>query len=891
MSRFKIFLTIVALIMGILWVSAYKSLDTTGEAVLGDSGGALQRISQWVYSSTYDALVTRIADSDVWMGNGTITVNEVCLSGDSCETSWPVGGVGNDDIVPDFVKSTGQTDEYCLTYELTGDTWEWQTCGSGSGDNVSIDSVAVTDPNFVSTGDIDFIDTTNTITANINAGAIVNADVNASAAIDYSKLSLSGSVVVGDLASANFGDFTCNGSSCTLDASYLQDMVDDATPQFGGDLDVNGYQINVPTDDFDIDTPPIRFLYPDMLDGDDSKGAIIEWAGTMDGSTYDYGQSTWAYHENNSAQFTAPTGEKKWAWITAHYDSPLATGEAVHQHLNFETVQSDWTTAVTRLSISFGEDDALVSFPNSHVKVFNDKFLQIGTDADGLYVEHDTAAGRVDLTTNEPMSINTDIKIGATDDPGANIDVEESTDSVMVKLLNTLGSANGAAQLLIQGSTAGGTAIQTGLSGEGTNRFSMNTSGKMQWGSGSATRDVEMYRSNANELTLDDTFVVGGDFKLGTTQWNSGDDIDGASIADGTLLESAFKAVDTAADEECLTYETTTGDFEWQTCGSGYTNLTSFVDQTAWRLFYSNTDGDVTELALGASGEYLKSNGASAAPTWATPAGSGDVVKVGTPVNNEIGVWTGDGTLEGDTNLQWDGTDFTISGAGTAGSIALEGITILDSVSGTLTLGNVDAIDATTETTLEAALDSLTNLVTVGTIGTGVWQGTAIADAYISDTLTIGASGSIDDGALSANVSLLGSSISTGEITDDTITRADIADSDQVDTKCAIIENLAAADDDFEIFMPSEASTVVSVGAYCDGTCTTAASISLEDRAGNAMTHTAPTPATGTGNATFQSVTAGGALVAGESVRFDVDNAVSPETDKYTICIGVRIDD
>jgi hypothetical protein len=34
--------------------------------------------------------------------------------------------------------------------------------------------------------------------------------------------------------------------------------------------------------------------------------------------------------------------------------------------------------------------------------------------------------------------------------------------------------------------------------------------------------------------------------------------------------------------------------------------------------------------------------------------GSGDVTKVGTPVDNEIGVWTGDGTLEGDTNFQWD---------------------------------------------------------------------------------------------------------------------------------------------------------------------------------------------------------------------------------------------
>jgi hypothetical protein len=62
--------------------------------------------------------------------------------------------------------------------------------------------------------------------------------------------------------------------------------------------------------------------------------------------------------------------------------------------------------------------------------------------------------------------------------------------------------------------------------------------------------------------------------------------------------------------------------------GGGYTNLTQFVDQTAWRLFYSNGDGDVIELALGTDGTYLRSNGAAAAPTWDTPGGAGTVTSV-----------------------------------------------------------------------------------------------------------------------------------------------------------------------------------------------------------------------------------------------------------------------
>lgn len=82
--------------------------------------------------------------------------------------------------------------------------------------------------------------------------------------------------------------------------------------------------------------------------------------------------------------------------------------------------------------------------------------------------------------------------------------------------------------------------------------------------------------------------------------------------------------------------------------GSGYTNLTSFVLQTPWRLFYSNTDGDVVELGFGADGEYLKSNGASSAPTWATPSGAAhDAVTLSTDLgNNLLGLSTQQLTLD-----------------------------------------------------------------------------------------------------------------------------------------------------------------------------------------------------------------------------------------------------
>lgn len=42
--------------------------------------------------------------------------------------------------------------------------------------------------------------------------------------------------------------------------------------------------------------------------------------------------------------------------------------------------------------------------------------------------------------------------------------------------------------------------------------------------------------------------------------------------------------------------------------------------------------------------------------------GGGNVIKVGIPVDNQIGVWTGDGTIEGDSNLTWTGTVFEVGG-------------------------------------------------------------------------------------------------------------------------------------------------------------------------------------------------------------------------------------
>lgn len=102
----------------------------------------------------------RVAAANAVMNSGNDTV-----AGIKSFTSFP--------LTP---SSAPTTDYQVANKKYVDDT------GSGSGDSISIDGVAVVDPDFVSTGDIDFVDTSNTVTANINAGA-VDSDELASTAV------------------------------------------------------------------------------------------------------------------------------------------------------------------------------------------------------------------------------------------------------------------------------------------------------------------------------------------------------------------------------------------------------------------------------------------------------------------------------------------------------------------------------------------------------------------------------------------------------------------------------------------------------------------------------------------------------------------------------------
>jgi hypothetical protein len=118
--------------------------------------------------------------------------------------------------------------------------------------------------------------------------------------------------------------------------------------------------------------------------------------------------------------------------------------------------------------------------------------------------------------------------------------------------------------------------------------------------------------------------------------------------------------------------------------------------------------------------------------------GSTDMVvfNSSTPSITFTPVTTFTGTITGPSGT-WDSGGVDIAASD---SYAVNGQAILSDSSGTMTLSNVDALDATTEATIEGAIDTLGNLASVGTITTGVWNGTAITGAYINDDIISGQS-------------------------------------------------------------------------------------------------------------------------------------------------------
>lgn len=143
------------------------------------------------------------------------------------------------------------------------------------------------------------------------------------------------------------------------------------------------------------------------------------------------------------------------------------------------------------------------------------------------------------------------------------------------------------------------------------------------------------------------------------------------------------------------------------------------------------------DTAAAATGYVWTATDADGNGDWAAASGGGgggDVSKVGTPVDNQIGVWTGDGTIEGDASLTWDASTLLVKGSGTG--------------SGTSSFKTTDSADTTTlEVKDDGRISAYGKYLEVADDTTANTLGTFINQSIIiGDTITAGgASGSISN--------------------------------------------------------------------------------------------------------------------------------------------------
>ena len=154
-------------------------------------------------------------------------------------------------------------------------------------------------------------------------------------------------------------------------------------------------------------------------------------------------------------------------------------------------------------------------------------------------------------------------------------------------------------------------------------------------------------------------------------------------------------------------------------------------------IYYRNSSGHLTRLGVGSNGEVLTTNGTI--PSWGSAGGSGDFSGPGSATDNAVVRFNGTGGKTGqnsgvtidDSNNATGFANLTLSGELDAATGDFSGDVDVD---GTL---EADAITlgGTALGSIYSPIAGSSSITTVGTIGTGTWQGTAIASAYLdSDT-------------------------------------------------------------------------------------------------------------------------------------------------------------
>ena len=164
-------------------------------------------------------------------------------------------------------------------------------------------------------------------------------------------------------------------------------------------------------------------------------------------------------------------------------------------------------------------------------------------------------------------------------------------------------------------------------------------------------------------------------------------------------------------------------DFATLLAGTGLTASSSVIGVDTSQAITALTGGDLTIYEDANNADVSLKMGTSASESLTIEVLNGGSNKTAEEIH--FSTATASSTADhGKMVFDIDGTDIleiNDGGISIAASAAYEvnGTAILSDSSGTLTLSNVDALDATTESTIESAIDTLSNLTTTGALNSG----------------------------------------------------------------------------------------------------------------------------------------------------------------------------